>query len=490
MVQLFKTRRAIREERGPDWFVPAHPEPRVGPFSAIERLLSARRSLIEMFTEDDYTSGCTSMRVLGRRVVLVNSPETIKYVMVTNHDNYERKSPQLRRAIAPLVGDGLFISDGETWKTRRPLVSDIVHRNTLPMAGRSMESAIADMADRWEEQPAGAVFNALPEMARLTAEIIARAVFGQKLSPAAAYDVVAGFSRFQALVDSVNIPYFLGADDGWPLLKGPRLRKAIARIDHVIEEVITEHLAGRGEHKSMLDLLVRRQARSPQLGLDVSALRNEAATIFMAGHEGSTATLTWALYMLSNAPWVEEAVRREVETVVGDRSPTVADVANLKWSRAVIEETLRLYPSIPVMARQARGADHIGNIAVEPNDLVLAVSWLLHRAKDLWDRPHHFLPERFLSAERPRPYTYIPFGIGPRICPGASFGLTESVLCLASLVQRFEIRVAEGHRVEPNCRLSLRPLGGLPVTATPRASRTAGGIVDAGKAPVQPEPLV
>jgi cytochrome P450 len=469
MVPLRKSKRSIREERGPNWFIPAHPEPRVGPFSAIERLLSARRSLIEAFHEDDYVSGCTSMPVLGRRVVLVNSPEAIKHVMVTNHDNYQRKSPQLRRAIKPLVGDGLFISDGELWKSRRPLVSDIIYRNPLlSTGGRSMEAAIADMADRWEERSSETVFDALSEMAGLTAEIIARAVFGQKLDPAAARDVVVGFSRFQSLVDSVNIPYFLGANEGWPLLRGPRLRRAIASIDRVIKDVISDHLQGRDEHNSMLELLVRRQAKSPELGLDVSALRNEAATIFMAGHEGSTATLTWAFYLLSNAPWVEEAIHREIETVVGNRRPTVADVGNLKWCRAVIQETLRLYPSIPIMARQARSADRIGDIVVEPNDLVLTVSWLLHRAKDLWDQPRHFLPERFLKAENPRPYTYLPFGIGPRICPGASFGLTESILCLASIAQRFKVRVMQGHQVVPNCRLSLRPLGGLPVTATPR----------------------
>jgi cytochrome P450 len=409
------------------------------------------------------------MRVLGRRVILANSPEAIKYVMVTNHENYERKSPQLRRALRPIVGDGLFISDGETWKRRRPLVADIVHKDTIPRAGRSMEAAVGDMLDRWEARPARTVFNALPEMAGLTAEIIARAVFGQKLGAGAAHDIVNGFSRFQRLVDSVNIPYFLGADEGWPLVRGPRLRKAIGDISRVIDKVIADHIAGHGDHNSMLEMLVRRQARSPELGLDIGALREEAATIFMAGHEGSTATLTWALYLLANAPWAEEAVQREVETVVGDRRPTVADIRNLPWCQAVIEETLRLYPSIPIMARQARSADRIGKVAVEANDLVLVVSWLLHRANDLWDRPRHFLPERFLGSKRPLPYTYIPFGVGPRTCPGLGFGMAESILCLASLVQRFTVRVVDGHHVEPSCRLSLRPLGGLPVIATPRA---------------------
>ena len=368
MIDLFRATQRICEERGPDWFVPAHPVPRVGRFTAIERLLSARRSLIGVFSEEDYASGCTSMRVLGRRVILANSPETIKYVMVTNHENYLRKSPQLRRALRPLVGDGLFISDGETWKRRQPLVGDIVHKNTIPAAGRSMEAAITDMVTRWEARPPRTVFNALPEMARLTADIIGRAVFGQKLSKAALRDIVGGFTRFQLLVDSVNIPYFFGADDGWPLFQGWRLRKAIASINQVIERVITDHIAGLGDHSSMLETLVRRQAKTPGLGLDVASLRNEAATIFMAGHEGTTATLTWALYLLSNAPWVEEAVHREVEAVVGDRRPTVADVQSLSWCRAVIEETLRLYPSIPIMARQASNADRIGGNSVEAND--------------------------------------------------------------------------------------------------------------------------
>ncbi len=254
MVQLMWTRQRIREERGPDWFVPAHPAPPAGHFGPVERLLSARRSLIGAFSEADYVSGCGSMRVLGRRVILVNSPETIKHVMVTNHDNYERKSPQLRRALKPIVGDGLFISDGETWKRRRPLVADIVHKDTIPRSGRSMEAAVADMVDRWKARPTGSVFNALPEMARLTAEIIARAVFGQKLGAGAAHDIVSGFSRFQRLVDSVNIPYFLGADDGWPLLRGPRLRKAIANISQVIDKVVADHIAGLGDHNSMLEV--------------------------------------------------------------------------------------------------------------------------------------------------------------------------------------------------------------------------------------------
>ncbi|GGF80054.1 cytochrome P450 [Azorhizobium oxalatiphilum] len=427
-------------------------------------MLAAKRSLISIWQESDYASTHGDMRLFGRQVVLANSPETVKYVMVTRHENFERKSPQMRRALEHLLGDGLFISDGETWRRRRPLVGDIVHKNRVPTFGLTMEQVTLAMVERWRALPAGTSFNALGEMAELTAEIISRAVFGNQLGAAAAQDVVEAFTRYQGLIDNFNIGYFLGLDEGLPVFRGPRLRKAVAQLDRVIDKVVSDHLEGRGDHDSMLDLLVKRQQKSPELGLDVSALRNEAATIFMAGHETTAAVLTWAWYLISNAPWVEEAVLAELDRVCGGRVPTVADVPQLDWCRSVIEETLRLYPPVPILARQAKEADRIADLDVDPAALVVVVPWLLHRAVGLWDSPERFMPERFL-ANRPIPYSYVPFAIGPRICAGLAFGLTESILCFAILIQQFRVRVVPGVRVEPISRLTLRPAGGLPVTA-------------------------
>lgn len=461
---MFDRPAAILEERGPGWFRPARPAPYRGPVGGIGSILVLRRNLIAAFGEDDYSVGTRPSRIFGRQVVVVNEPSAIKHVMVTHNDNFERKSPQMRRALVHLVGDGLFISDGDTWQHRRPLVADIVHRNRMPVFGPRMEAAAVNMADRWEKRPKEAVFDMLGEMAELTAGIISHAVFGQKLMPGAAHDVVAGFAEYQRLIDSVNVGYFLGADEGWPVMRGPRLRRSIGRIHGVIDRTIANHLASDDDGNSLVALLARRQDKSPELGLDLDALRSEAATIFMAGHETTAATLAWAWYLLANAPWVEDAVHADIENVVGSRAPTVDDVPNLNWCRAVIEETLRLYPPVPILTRQARNADRVGGIDVEPAALIVVAPWLLHRAKDLWDQAHDFLPERFLGERRPLPYSYIPFATGPRVCPGMNFGLTEAVLCLATLAQRFKVRVAKGYRVEPHCRLSLRPRGGLPVS--------------------------
>ncbi len=455
----------MTERLEPSLFEPAHSAYYDGkPGKPLRLILKARQDFLSIWRESDYTKKVSSTKILGRQVVVVNSPDEVKYVVATRHENFERKTPQMRRALEYLLGDGLFISDGETWKQRRPLVADIVHKNRVPAFGRIMETTSSEMVRRWESLPEGATVNALYEMAGLTAEIISRSVFGNDLGEDAANAVTEGFTSYQSLIDSINLGYFLGFDEGLPVLRTPKLRRSVKRIHAIIDKVVEDHLAGKGDNNSMVELLVRRQQRNPELKLDLVALRNEAATIFMAGHETTAATLTWAWYLLSNARWVEEALHAEIERVCGGNVPTVDDVPRLEWCRAIVEETLRLYPPVPILARQASQADRVGRIDVAPASLVLIVPWLLHRTESLFEDPHLFKPERFLDGKRPIPYSYVPFASGPRVCPGLQFGLTEAILCLAIISQRFRVRVAEGHKVEPLCRLTLRPRGGLPVT--------------------------
>lgn len=467
MLNLFAAKSEYREMRGPGFFIPSYRIAHRKRPNVVTLVATARDDLLGIFAQGDYKSRVDGITVLGRQIVLVNSPAGVKHVMATRNDNFERKSPQMRRALELLIGDGLFISDGETWRQRRPLVSDIVHKNRLPVFGPVMEKAAAERVERWAGLRKDQPIDALTEMAELTAVIISRSVFGSDLPPEAARSVIEGFTAYQHSVDSVNYPYFLGADDGAPIKRTRKLDAAIDQVHGVIERVIADHLEGRGDHRSMVDALIARQQRNPELGLTRDALRNEAATIFMAGHETTAATLTWALYCLANAPWAEEKVLAEVARVCGDKAPTMADVPALDYCRAVIEETLRLYPPVPILSRQTREADTVAGVDVKPASLVLVVPWLLHRSPDHFPRPHHFKPERFVEGN-PAPYTYAPFAVGPRICAGLAFGLSEAVLCLASLIQRFRIRVPDGTAVEPVCRLTLRPKNGMPILVEAR----------------------
>ena len=458
----------IIEEKGEDYFIAAHPRPRSKEAGLLQVVLGARHSLIGNWMEEYYRSCVSSFRILRRQVIVVNDPEHVKYVMVTRHANFERKSPQMRRALEMLLGDGLFISDGQTWRQRRPLVADIVHKRRLPEFAGTMEQATAAAIARWSELPTQAEFELTADMAHLTAQIISRAVFGKNLGAPAARQVVEGFATYQKHVDSFNLGYFLGADEGWPLRRGGPMRGAVARVHEVIDDVIETHLKGDGDAASMVSLLIARKARDGGGDLDIAALRNEAATIFMAGHETTATTLTWAFYLLANAPWAERRLLEEIDGLCAARAVVMDDVQHLDWCRAVILETLRLYPPVPLLPRQAREADRIADMDVEPGSLVMIAPWLLHRAPDLWENPNHFQPQRFAHGAKYNPFAFIPFSVGPRICAGLNFGMDEAVLCLAALIQRFRVIPRPGYKVEPVCRLTLRPNGGLPVSVIPR----------------------
>lgn len=468
IAERFYTPARVIEEGGDDFLIAPHPEPRQVRPNIASVVLGARHSLIGNWMADDYRAGVDHFDLLGRRIVTVNAPEHVKYVMVTRHQNFERKSPQMRRALEVLLGDGLFISEGETWKTRRPLVADIVHKNRVPAFGVTMEQVTLAFAEEWSKRRPDEEFELTSAMAELTAEIIAQTVFGRNLGSEAARQVIEGFTRYQKTIDNFNLGYFLGWDEGWPVLHGPGKKRSVAMVHSVVETVINAHLAGGGDAGSMIDLLIKRQQRNPELALDVTALRNEAATIFMAGHETTATTLTWAFYLLAKAPWAMRKLLAELDRYCPGRTPTIEDLPQLDYAKSIIQETLRLYPPVPLLPRQAREADEVAGIAVAKGGLVMIAPWLIQRSPDLWDKPTQFMPERFEADQRYNPFAFIPFSVGPRICAGLNFGLSEAILCLAILIRRFEIRPRPGYVAEPVCRLTLRPAGGLPVTIRPR----------------------
>lgn len=461
----------MREVVGDGWLEPVHPVPHPALRSQVAILRSARRDLLSAWREADYDSTIVDFELLGRQMVIVNTPEGVRHVMTThNNDVYERKGPQMRRALEFLLGDGLFISDGETWARRRPLVAEIVGKARVPRYGPAMAAAAQEMAADWASRDPAEPVDVLSEMGVLTAEIISRTLFGVRLGRDDARRVIDAFADYARRIDSFNVGYLLGFDEGLPVFKGLALRRAVRRIHGVVDRVIEDHLAGRGDHTVMLDMLEIRKQRRPDSPVGRDALRDEAATLFMAGHETTAATLAWAWHCLSKAPWAEAALHAEVAAVCGDRPVAYEDVFRLNYARAIVEETLRLYPPVPILARQAARDDRIGEVTVKKASVVLVSPWLLHRSPDLWEHPDRFMPERFIEEDRPETYAYLPFAAGPRTCPGMTFGLTEATLCLAALAQRFRLRPAPGWSVETECRLSLRPRGGLRMLVEPRKS--------------------
>jgi cytochrome P450 len=453
-----------------DHFRPPTPPRPAQPLPKLELLRRARRNLLEMFSDKLLNQDYSDSQVLFQRVIICNSPETVQAALVGQHAAVERKSPQMRHALEPLLGDGLFISDGPVWAQRRRMVAPVVHVNRLHLFAPVMVEVAQEAAARWAALPAATPVAMLEEMARLTAEIICRTVFGRALGRDQAREIVDGFSDYQRRIGQTDLLSLLGLPDWLPRLLSPGAKRSARRIQAVIEGIIEAHRKARAageveDEPTILRLLMEAEDPDTDTHFTAEALRNEAAVLFMAGHETTANSLAWTWYLLSQSPRVAAKLHEELDRVLGGRPPTLADMSALPYARAVFEESLRLYPPVPILPREATEDCEILGRPVPKGAIVLIIPWLLHRKPSLWDMPDHFIPERFLAenAAGRSKYAYVPFSAGPRVCLGLAFGMTEAVLCLATLAQQFAPRLAPGAEVRPVCRLTLRPEGGLPM---------------------------
>jgi cytochrome P450 len=452
-------------------FVPPYPERLAKPLPLFQVTRLARRNFLAIWPDECFGFDMFTMPLLARKIYVCNSPDTVVKALIENHEAFERKSPQMRHALEPLLGDGLFISDGATWRARRRIVAPIVHASNLPIFAPIMAEAASELAERWHGFAAPTPIDALAAMAHLTAEIICRTVFGRRLGTEHASEIVTAFSAYQRYIDQLDLLYLFGLPDWVPRYQPRSARNAARRIHDVLDRVIASARdQATGDDASMITLLL--DAKDPETGkaLDAEALRNEAAVIFMAGHETTANSLAWTWYLLSQAPEVEARLHAELDRVLGGRVPTLADVPRLIYTRAVFDEAIRLYPPVPLLARQATRTEKIRRWTIAPGSLVIVVPWLLQRHRKYWDQPDAFMPERFLSdsPSRHNRHAYVPFSVGPRVCAGAAFGQTEAVLCLAALAQKARLRLAPGAVVQPVCRLTLRPGDTLPMIVEPR----------------------
>jgi cytochrome P450 len=450
-------------------FIPPYPDRPKKSIPTFQLLRLGMQNFLSIWEEKAFEYQTMSMQLLARQVFICNSPDTVRHAFVSQAGNFERKSPQMRNALSPLLGDGLFVSDGETWKQRRRMVAPVLHTSRLGQFAPLIVEAACELGARWAALPPGSTVDVLKAMAQLTAEIIGRTVFGRALGAGRTGAVVEAFSEYQKHADQRDLTSLLGLPSWIPRRRGPEIARSAARIHAILDGIIAELKGTEGDGSVIRMLMKSRQDG----GLDDAALRNEAAVIFMAGHETTANCLAWAWYLLSQAPEVEARLHDELDTVLGNRAPTLADVPRLVYTRAIIEETLRLYPPVPLLAREAAQEDTIRGRRVKAGALVIVVPWLLHRHRLFWRDPDHFIPDRFLpgSPDAPQKYAYVPFSVGPRVCAGLSFGLTESIICLAALARTARLRLAPGTVVEPVCRLTLRPGDSLPMTVSARTGR-------------------
>jgi cytochrome P450 len=442
--------------------VPRRPE---GRLSLRQFLRLIRENALATHSPEDFNEDIIAQRLLWRRTFIVNEPGAIRHVLLDNAANY-RKSELSRRLLEPGLGRGLLTGEGETWRRHRRIMAPAFDPRSVAGYAPIMTEVTRALLAKWDALPEPRELDVAAAMMHATLHIISRAMFSSDSDEIV--DVVeSGVNQYQTMVrprllDLLNIPEWITR-----LIAPVPTEGIFDEFDQKVDRLLTER--GREPDAEPKDLLARLiAARDAETGGGMTAqeVRDQVVTIFMAGHETTSQALSWTWYLLSQHPAAEAKLYDELTAVLGGRTPRYDDLANLRYTRMVIEESMRLYPPAHTLAREPIAADEILGHRVPAGAAILIVPWLLHRKPSLWENPDRFDPERFAperASARPR-FTYIPFGAGPRICIGAAFAMAEAMLILATIAQRYRLHLKPGHPVEPQGLITLRPRYGLRMT--------------------------
>lgn len=448
--------------------VPVRPLPSKRVPGPLKILRAINTDLIGIWPEHAYRMKSFILKMGRHSIYIANSPQTIKHVFVNNNRNYNRKSIFMRNALEPLLGDGLFISEGKVWRQRRDMEAPAFKATELRKFANIMTDCALEWGRRWEAECAGRNIFMLTEMASLTAEVLCRCLFGKQLGMENSHRIIKGFSEYQATIRHVDVAAIIGLPKWLPWkTRNDKALDMAKQIHAVVDEIVATRLNNTGEQQSLLAHILGFYRPHDPDSISLAQIRNEIVVLLMAGHETTANSLSWTWYLLSQHPRVVARLQHELDTVLGDRPPGFDDLPRLPYTRAVFEEAMRLYPPVPILSREATGDDQVGRYRVPRGTLVVVAPWLLHRHTEYWEYPNHFVPERFTGewSTKNMKYTYIPFSIGPRNCLGAAFGLIEAVLCLAVLARKFSPQLQPGYRPWYDCRLTLRPSENLPMIA-------------------------
>lgn len=425
-------------------------------------LRTVRENTLATYPPEAFDEDIIAQRLLWRRRFIINEPHAIRHVLLDNADNYT-KSELTRRLLEPGLGRGLLTSEGETWRRHRRIMAPAFDHRSIVGYAPIMVGVTENLIAQWDALPNSSEIELAAAMMHTTLHIISRAMFSSD-SDDIVDAVERGVTLYQAnvrpsLLDLLRFPIWLTK-----LFDFRQPTKAFDEFDRLVDRLLDSR--GRQPDNEPNDLLGRLiAARDADTGARMTAqeVRDQVVTIFMAGHETTAQALTWAWYLLSLYPAAEAKLHDELDSVLGGRTPQYEDLANLDYTRMVIEESMRLYPPAHTMAREPISEDRLLGHRIPAKSLVLIVPWLLHRKQSLWQEPHRFDPERFSAARavaRPR-FAYIPFGAGQRICIGAAFAMTEAILILATIAQRYRLRLNPRHPIEPQGLITLRPRYGL-----------------------------
>lgn len=472
-------------------FVPPKPKPLPQKANLYQRLRNGLRSGLSLFLGGSYTDlGVGRHKVpqlpdfSTREMFTVRDPELIREVLVRRSEEFP-KSALMDDMLNELIGYSIFVSNGEVWKRQRRIIDPALEGARVKEVFQRMADAVAAAIERFEAHAARPDAATTPidvdiEMTHFTADVIFRTIFSEPMTAEGARRIFSAFEIFQhhayahGMLRLTRFPVNL-LPGAW------RARRAAREIRDVLKGPIDRRLAliARGEEPPQDILYSLMTTPDPASGtcFDAAELLDQVSMLFLAGHETSAAGLGWTLYLIANCPHIQDRMREEADRVLGDRAAEFGDMKRLELIRDTFREGLRMYPPVPFVSRDATRDERMKNRDVKEGSVVFVAAWLMHRHQILWERPDEFDPDRFATdaGRESARCAYLPFSMGPRVCPGAAFALQEATLFLAELVRRFEVSPTPGHTPDPIARLTLRSSNGVPLIVQRRKGRLSQG---------------
>jgi cytochrome P450 len=442
-----------------------------GPKPSLLEAFSYRpgRDPLAFFTNLARTYGdVVAYRLGGERLLFVNQPQHIKDVLVTHNRNFT-KGRALQRT-KRLLGEGLLTSEGATHLRQRRLMQPAFHRERIAAYAGTMVAYADRMRGAWRD---GETLDVAQEMNRLTLSIVGKTLFDADVESQAAEVGVA----LTGVMESFWMTMLPFSDllEHLPVPKLRRARAARAQLDAIIYGMIAERRRSQRDHGDLLSMLLSAQdeeAEGAAGRMSDVQVRDEAMTIFLAGHETTANALTWTWYLLSTAPDVEAKLHAEVDLVLQGRLPRVADIASLPFVERVVTESMRLYPPAWLIGRRAIADYELGEYVVPARTILVMSPYVTQRDVRFYTDPERFDPDRWtpeFRATLPK-FAYFPFGGGPRQCIGESFAWMELVLLVATIAQRWRLQLVPGHPVVPEPLVTLRTKHGVRMTVHQRRS--------------------
>ncbi len=421
-------------------------------------LADFRRDILGFYSRLARTYGDVASFRLGRhRTVLLNHPDHTEYVLTTGAKHFSKRTYVLK-LLVPVMGNGLLTSEGDFWLRQRRLIQPVFQRQRIAGYGDVMVDYARRLLERWRD---GETRDLHAEMMRLTLEIVGKTLFNADLEGdahevgAALEVVMANFlARWESLVP---LP------DWVPTPANLRSLRSRRRLDAIIYRMIRERRAAGAHGDDLLSLLLQARDEGDGSGMTDLQVRDEAMTLFLAGHETTASALAWTWYLLAVYSEEEAKLLAELREVLGDRQPTVADLPRLVRCERAVTEAMRLYPPAYAFGRLALADVEIGGYRIPRGTVVVACQWVTHRDGRFFEEPEAFRPDRWagdLAKRLPR-FAYFPFGGGQRVCIGSGFAMMEAVLILATVLPRYHFTLVPGHPVAPKAFVTLRPGKGI-----------------------------